>query len=87
LNDLELGQRKVSAADAIGWDLKDILEQRDRPTDQDGDPDWTVGQILKMTVPSVSHKKIGDDEHDDGDLHESKRIMASYEVNSKSPDS
>jgi hypothetical protein len=58
LYDLQLCQREVLKADAIGRDLEAILEKRDCPACHDGDENRLALQVFQMPVPGVCHKQI-----------------------------
>jgi hypothetical protein len=70
LQDLELAEFQVMrVAVAFGADLQQILEDRDRPTDEHRDEPGLVGQVVEMAVPSERHEDIGNrqQQRDDGD--------------------
>jgi hypothetical protein len=58
LYDLQLCQRKVLKADAIGGDLEAILEKRDCPAYDNGDENRLALEVFQMPVPGVCHKQI-----------------------------
>ena len=66
LQDFELRQGKGGVADAIGGDLKHILEEGDAPTGEDGDKEGFGFHVLEVGVPSEGHEEVGDEEESDG---------------------
>lgn len=76
LDDLKLHEREWTSiffeSDAVGRDLKNILEQGDAPAEQDDSDEWEGFEPaelfhLEMTVPGKSHKQIGYDKKNDCD--------------------
>jgi hypothetical protein len=58
LHDLELSQIEVARADAIGGDLKAILEKRNAPADDYDQPERAVLHRLQMPVPCKRHEDV-----------------------------
>ena len=65
LHDLELIGREGARADAVGGDLEAVLEEGDRPADDDDLPEGDVA-IFEMSVPGEGHEDVGADEKKDG---------------------
>lgn len=65
LDDFELYWREAAVADAIGRDLKAILEEGDRPTDDDHLPE-RLALVLKVAIPGNGHEDVGADKKNYG---------------------
>ena len=61
LDYLELDGCESAIADAVGGHLKAILEEGDRPTDQDDLPESFVAEA-QMSVPGKRHEDVREDE-------------------------
>ncbi len=59
LHDLELRQRKLRVADPVGWNLKQIFEQRDAPADQCGDKPFPPRHVAQVGIPRKGHEDVG----------------------------
>lgn len=57
LQDLQLRQRQLGGADAVGRHLQHVFEEGDAPGEDGGEPPRPVVQVLEVGVPGV----IGDD--------------------------
>lgn len=57
LNHFELHGREAAIADAVGWNLKTILKEGNRPTDDDDLPE-RLAFVLQMTVPCKGHEDV-----------------------------
>ena len=66
LNDFELRQRVDCVADAVGGHHHKVFAQCNAPAGQRGDPPSFVAHGAQVTVPSVSHKTVGHDQHQNG---------------------
>src|SRR6478672_8670282 len=62
LKDLELPQRQRRVSNAVGRDLKQILEQRNSPAHKRGDVPLPVVQVTKMSVPRKRHEYVRENE-------------------------
>ena len=61
LNDLELDGREAVCSDAVGRNLEAVLEECNRPTDEDHLPERLVAKA-EVTVPGKRHEDVGDGE-------------------------
>src|ERR1041385_563515 len=66
LDDLELAELERGMADAVRWDLKQILEQRDAPAHERGDDPGPLAEISQVRIPGERHEDVGTDEQKDG---------------------
>ena len=57
-DDLELAQGVKAVADAVRRNLQHILEPRDEPTHEDGDPQGVPSQIFQVGVPCEKHDDV-----------------------------
>src|ERR1039458_2765480 len=65
LDDLELDGAETSGADAVGGHLEAVLEEGDRPTDENHLPERLVPES-EVPVPGKRHEDVGEDEENDG---------------------
>jgi hypothetical protein len=66
LQDLQLGQAQRCIAKAVGGDLKQILEERDAPTEERSDVPFLVVPVSQVRIPGEGHERVGDDEKNRG---------------------
>jgi hypothetical protein len=65
LDDLQLVCSKFTVADPVRGDLKTVFEERNHPTDDDGEEERR-GTVLQVTVPCNGHEDVGADKKEDG---------------------
>ena len=65
LKNLELRKRQYSESNSIGWNLKEIFEQRDSPAHYCRDVPFAVVQRSQMSVPRERHEDVRKNEQAD----------------------
>ncbi len=58
LEDFELWEGENGVADAVGGDLEEVFEKRDRPTHEDGDEEGFGFQVAQVGIPRKGHEDI-----------------------------
>ena len=58
LENFELGEGEGGVADAVGGDLEEVFEERDRPADDNGDEQGFGFEIAQVGVPSKGHEDV-----------------------------
>ncbi len=58
LENFELGEGEDGMADAVGGNLEEVFEERNRPTEEDGDQEGFGFQVAQMGVPRKGHEDV-----------------------------
>ena len=61
LHNFQLRHAEYFRADAVGGDLKDVLKERDSPTDNDHQRE-RLALVLQVAVPRDGHENVRDDQ-------------------------
>ena len=64
LDHLELDGSEAAVADAVGGNLEAVLEEGDRPADDDDFPEG-LALVFQMAIPGDGHEDVGTDEEND----------------------
>ena len=66
LHDLQLGERERGVADAVRGHLQQLLEERNAPADDGGEPPRFAGHVFQVSIPGERHEAVRADEEEDG---------------------